>query len=194
MAIAKPASESLPMKNTQILFDILNENLTNLLDLNRLLQAERKLLEERKRTELTQILTEKSKRIEKIAITEQHLEKLLVKLVPFVRPEKTIRNRRLQALQSSSATTLIDPSLIESLIEKSPPSMVKNLRNTWSQLKSTLKECQTQNAINGQIINKSKANVDAILSLFRGKPATTEIYHADGQTEQSNEQRFLAKA
>lgn len=194
MAIAKPASESLPMKNTQMLFDILNENLTNLLDLNRLLQAERKLLEERKRTELTQILTEKSKRIEKIAITEQHLEKLLVKLVPFVRPEKTFRNRRLQALQSSSATTLIDPSLIESLIEKSPASMVKNLRNTWSQLKSTLKECQTQNAINGQIINKSKANVDAILSLFRGKPATTEIYHADGQTEQSNEQRFLAKA
>lgn len=180
------SSHAITAQHAELLLGILNENRLHVMTLNKLLQVERARLEQRQRQQLTEVLEEKAQCLQKIGSTEQRLEQLLLKLC-----------RNLRISDSSGPTknqALIDADTIETIIARCPTQYQPNLLKTWEQLKEALQECQALNAINGQIIHKSKNNVEAILSMMRGYSAQTTRYQADGHKEQHSEQRTLAKA
>ncbi len=183
-------SVHVPPQQAEILLGILSDNKTHVLNLNRLLQIERAHLEKREREKLTHLLEEKAQCLHQIGQTEQRLERLLMKL------SNNLTTRNISASQPSSTTarTLIDAHSIESIITQCPEQYKHNLHLTWEQLKEALHECQFLNSINGQIIHKSKANIDTILAMMRGHSTHTNLYHADGHKEHCTEQRTLAKA
>ena len=185
MQIQKNETHLVPAQQTELLIAILTENNEHVVELNRLLQLERNHLENRQRQELVKILDEKSICLQKIDATERRLEQLLLKLNKMLHTPNTSPQHSLG---------LINPQIIESIIERVPNMYRVNLRTTWELLKKALHECQTLNAINGQIIHKSKANVETILEMMRGYGANLDIYHADGSKERASSQRTLAKA
>lgn len=186
MKPATNANQTITAQNTELLIAILTENYSHVHALTELLQAERTCLETRHRGQLTSLIKDKGLCLQKINATEKRLEQLLIKLK---RKDSIEKNQSAQ-----QKPELMNADTIESIIKTCPLNYRSHLESNWEKLREAIQECQKLNAINGQIINKSKANVQTILEMMRGCSTQLDIYHSDGHKERSSEQRTLAKA
>ena len=180
-------NQTINIPQTELLIAILQENHSHVESLNTLLQSERELLESRNRQKLLSVIEKKQACLDKISATEFRLEQLLNKLIRAVPDSAKVdfdKNR----------DGLLSAKVIECIIRFAPKAYQSSLKTRWAILREAISECQALNKINGQIIHKSRANVNALLEMMRGYSAQVDLYHSDGHKERSQEQRVLAKA
>ena len=68
------------------------------------------------------------------------------------------------------------------------------LQQQWRKVADTLRECETQNQVNGGLLELSQRQVEQALTLLRGQPQEGTLYSADGHRIQGSRSRPLAEA
>lgn len=175
------SKHTITAQQTELLIAILSENHSHVYELTELLHDERLCLEKRQREKLTDLISKKSACLNKINATEKRLEQLLNKLN---------RSKANKIASEEQKPELLSARMIESIIDSCPTNYRNHLYANWDQLRAAINECQSLNAINGQIINKSRSNVQAILEMMRGYSSQLDIYHANGQKREIQNKEF----
>ena len=57
----------------------------------------------------------------------------------------------------------------------------KPLLNRWQSLQALLKQCQTENRINGKLLINSQRRIKQALAILQGKPVEEDLYGKAGQ-------------
>lgn len=85
---------------------------------------------------------------------------------------------------------------------KKPPALIayfeqggsQALAKAWSELQNTLRQCQTQNIVNNQVIEASRVYLQDSLSILRGGVVSKPTYKASGKTDNNSSGNTLAYA
>ncbi len=155
----------------QTILHLLKENNEHIQALSQLLQQEQELLKNRKRVELKPILQEKSSIIACLQQSEQRLQQTF---------------HAIGAEYSQEG--------MEALLEKVPQPLCSVLKNLYSVLKQGLERCQHLNKVNEKVIQRSRHNIQAILSTLKGQETYGPTYRSDGAASNHCVNRLLAKA
>jgi len=153
----------------EFLQSAMNHELELCKTIHELLLSEQQLLEKQKSDELAKILTEKSNLINELeASTARRFSVFGIKVI-HKNPQR----------------------LFESRIQSTPALMT-----TWQQLKEKMFSCQTQNQVNGRIIELSRQSVARTMNLFKQalRPNNLTTYSAKGMAQQTQLNISSAKA
>ena len=87
-----------------------------------------------------------------------------------------------------------DKSGLEAFIAAAPTTMAPALNDVWHSLRETLRQCQTLNQINGQIVHSTLGETRASLSLLtRGCTPQADVYTPSGTTAANTDSRSYAR-
>jgi len=74
------------------------------------------------------------------------------------------------------------------------PATASALINQWHVLKDKLFSCQEANQVNGNIVNRSRAQVESLLNIMRGQSGQQKIYTGAGKSSAIGGGHSLGKA
>jgi len=67
-------------------------------------------------------------------------------------------------------------------IETCAEPVATQLKTTWNNLQSMLKQCQDENRINGKLLNSSQRRIKQALSILQGQPVEEDLYGSSGES------------
>lgn len=154
------ASSMLNESSTNVIRDLVDQDLTTSLALVHLLEKEQLALQERDHETLRCVLEEKTGLLNTLDAGSMQRAEILTEL---------------QQPTSKEAW--------HQLIDRIGDS---DLKERWQSLEDTISECQQCNDVNGKIISRSQQTMSTLINILRGKPQGGDVYGADGGRENND--------
>ena len=152
-----------------------------------------------------------------LSLLKQELTKAS-QLIQYLEAEKTAIEKRdfkgYHALQNNKKQFLIDvetlsrerAGLMSSMgfspdkegfsefLEKVPTNWRNRFQECWSALSVKMNRCRDLNQVNSKILLHAQIATERLMQMIKGVSANQTVYHANGRTSQSGQQRSLATA
>ncbi len=83
---------------------------------------------------------------------------------------------------------------VQDYLQQQTPNEALQLGIEWDGLKVSLESCRTANIVNGNIIHRSRQQINLLLDMMRGQSNTPRLYTQTGSNTKAQRQLPLAEA